>query len=407
LGGFLSGRVGRRLSIKKILTLAAVLAVLLVSSACSSADEGKGGEEDVIAGASKQRSPDPAPKRTGTDGEIGDSVEAGVLSFRIFEVRAKDRIYAISGPGKKPVTRGNISSEYVAIDYLVQNISGSPLTTGAKATLLDEQGNSYNQDSSIEPPSGGTDGMELGTAQTRASTMFFRVPNGIIPAALEIKTAGGGAGVDLLERDLENVPPDDYLRVYHLYFNEQAYEEAYEMFDPASVQNITLGEWLAFYEPLWGKRYVSLDGLIPLSEGSDRATFQMTRTFYDADGDIVADPEVNPSVTQEIVEVDGKWMLVMRDDLVSDIIAVIGPDETPEPETKAPEPEKEDPERTEPPSTVLETTQQAEATRSAAPARDYDCEDFETQEEAQFYLAPGDPYRLDEDGNGVACETLP
>ncbi|MBA2781797.1 MAG: excalibur calcium-binding domain-containing protein [Rubrobacteraceae bacterium] len=179
------------------------------------------------------------------------------------------------------------------------------------------------------------------------------------------------------------------------------------MFDPASVQNITLGEWLAFYEPLWGKRYVSLDGLIPLSEGSDRATFQMTRTFYDADGDIVADPEVNPSVTQEIVEVDGKWMLVMRDDLVSDIIAVIGPDETPEPETKAPEPEKEDPERTEPPSTVLETTQQAEATRSAAPARDYDCEDFETQEEAQFYLAPGDPYRLDEDGNGVACETLP
>jgi len=407
LGGFLSGRVGRRLSIKKILTLAAVLAVLLVSSACSSADEGKGGEEDVIAGASKQRSPDPAPKRTGTDGEIGDSVEAGVLSFRIFEVRAKDRIYAISGPGKKPVTRGNISSEYVAIDYLVQNISGSPLTTGAKATLLDEQGNSYNQDSSIEPPSGGTDGMELGTAQTRASTMFFRVPNGIIPAALEIKTAGGGAGVDLLERDLENVPPDDYLRVYHLYFNEQAYEEAYEMFDPASVQNITLGEWLAFYEPLWGKRYVSLDGLIPLSEGSDRATFQMTRTFYDADGDIVADPEVNPSVTQEIVEVDGKWMLVMRDDLVSDIIAVIGPDETPEPETKAPEPEKEDPERTEPPSTVLETTQQTEATRSAAPARDYDCEDFETQEEAQFYLAPGDPYRLDEDGNGVACETLP
>ncbi len=406
LGGLLSSRVGRRPSIKKILTLAAVLAVLLVSSACSSGDKGKG-EEDVIAGASKQNTPDPAPKQMETDGEIGDSVEAGVLSFRIFEVRAKDRIYAMSGPGKKPVTRGNISSEYVAIDYLVQNLSGSPLTTGAKATLLDEQGNSYNQDTSIEPPSGGPDGMELGTAQTKASTMFFRVPNGIIPATLEIKTAGGGAGVDLLERDLENVPPDDYLRVYHLYFNEQAYEEAYEMFDPASVQSITLGEWLAFYEPLWGKRYVSLDGLIPLSQGTDRATFQMTRTFYDADGDIVADPEVNPSVTQEIVEIDGKWMLVMRDDLVSDIIAVIGPDETPEPETKAPEPEKEDPERTQPTSTVLETTQQTEDTRSAAPARDYDCEDFETQEEAQFYLARGDPYRLDEDGNGVACETLP
>jgi Excalibur calcium-binding domain len=95
----------------------------------------------------------------------------------------------------------------------------------------------------------------------------------------------------------------------------------------------------------------------------------------------------------------------MRDDLVFDIIAVIGPDETPEPE--ATEPEKTAPERTQPPSTVLETTEQTEATGSAAPARDYECDDFESQEEAQLYLAPGDPYRLDEDGNGVACETLP
>jgi uncharacterized protein DUF4352 len=374
---------------------------------------GKGGEDDVIAGASKQRTPSPAPKQTEIDGEIGDSVEAGVLSFRIFEVRAQDRIYAMSGPGKRPITRGNISSEYVAIDFLVQNLSGSPLTTGAKATLLDDQGNSYGQDTSIASPSGGTDGMELGTAQTMASTIFFEVPNGIIPATLEIKTsAGDEASFDLLERNMENVPPDDYLRVYHLYFNEQAYEEAYEMFDPASVQNITLGEWLSFYEPLWGKRYVSLDNLRPLSEGSLRTTFRMTRTFYDADGDIVADPEVNPSVTQEMVEVDGEWKLVMRDDLVSDITAVIGPDENtetkdPKPEKRDPEPEKRDPERSRTPSTVPESTEQTEATRSADPVGDYDCDDFETQQEAQLYLAPGDPYQLDEDGNGVACETLP
>jgi hypothetical protein len=351
-----------------------LLLALVVSSACSPGDEGQSGERDVIAGASKQRSPAPAPKQTETDGELGDGVEAGGLSFRIFEVRAKDRIYAISWPGKKPVSRGNISSEYVAIDYLAKNVSGSPLTTRAKATLLDDQGNSYRQDKSIEPPSGGTDGMELGTAQTKASTMFFEVPNGIIPATLEIEASGGEARFDLLERDVERVPPEDYLRVYHLYFNEQAYEEAYEMFDPASVQNITLGEWLSFYEPLWGKRYVSLDNLTVLSEGSGRAVFQMTRTFYDADGDIVADPEINPSVTQEMVEVDREWKLVMRDDLVSDIIAVIGPDETPEP--KAPEPEKKAPERTQPPSTVPETTEPSEATRSAAPIRDYDCDDF-------------------------------
>jgi hypothetical protein len=249
--------------------------------------------------------------------------------------------------------------------------------------------------------------MELGTAQTKASTMFFKVPNGIIPETLEIKTSGGEARVDLLESNMENVPPDDYLRVYHLYFNEQAYEEAYEMFDPDTVQGITLGEWLSFYEPLWGKRYVSLDGLRPLSGDSDRATFQMTRTFYDADGDIVADPEVNPSVTQEMVEEDGEWKLVMRDDLVSDIIAVTGPEETPEPEPKHSEPEAKDHERTQPPSAGPETTEQTEATRSTAPARDYDCEDFKTQEEAQLYLAPGDPYHLDEDGNGLACETLP
>ena len=355
----------------------------------------------MIAGASKERTPDPAPKQEETDGEIGDGVKAGNLDFRIFEVRSKDRIYAMSGPGADPVTRGNISSEYVAIDYLVKNISGSPMTTGAKATLFDEQGNSYKQDTSIEPPSGGTDGMELGTTQTRASTIFFRVPNGIIPETLEIKTRGGEARFDLLDRDIGKVPPEDYLRVYHLYFNEQAYEEAYEMFDPATVQGITLGEWLSFYEPQWGNRYVSLDDLRPLSEDSDRATFQMTRTFYDADGDIVADPEVNPSVTQEMVEVDGEWKLVMRDDLVSDIIAVIGPDATPE--KKAPEPEKRTPETTE----QTEATERTEATRSAVPVRDYDCEDFETQEEAQLYLAPGDPYGLDEDGNGLACETLP
>jgi hypothetical protein len=382
-----------------------LLLALVVSSACSPGDEGQSGERDVIAGASKQRSPAPAPKQTETDGELGDGVEAGGLSFRIFEVRAKDRIYAISWPGKKPVSRGNISSEYVAIDYLAKNVSGSPLTTRAKATLLDDQGNSYRQDKSIEPPSGGTDGMELGTAQTKASTIFFEVPNGIIPATLQIKASDDEARFDLLERDMERVPPEDYLRVYHLYFNERAYEEAYEMFDPASVQNITLGEWLSFYELLWGKRYVSLDNLTPLSESSGLAVFQMTRTFYDADGDVVADPEFNPSVTQEMVEVDGEWKVVMRDDLVSDIIAVIGPDETPEPTT--PEPEKKAPESTQPPSTLPETTEPAEATRSAAPARDYDCDDFESQEEAQLYLAPGDPYGLDEDGNGVACETLP
>lgn len=42
-----------------------------------------------------------------------------------------------------------------------------------------------------------------------------------------------------------------------------------------------------------------------------------------------------------------------------------------------------------------------------AQALDYDCADFANQAEAQEYLLPGDPYRLDGDGDGVACEDLP
>ena len=45
-----------------------------------------------------------------------------------------------------------------------------------------------------------------------------------------------------------------------------------------------------------------------------------------------------------------------------------------------------------------------------AAARDYDCGDFSTQAEAQRVYedaGPGDPYRLDRDHDGVACETLP
>lgn len=40
---------------------------------------------------------------------------------------------------------------------------------------------------------------------------------------------------------------------------------------------------------------------------------------------------------------------------------------------------------------------------------DYNCGNFDTQEQAQYVLeeTSGDPHRLDADGDGVACETLP
>jgi hypothetical protein len=192
------------------------------------------------------------------------------------------------------------------------------------------------------------------------------------------------------------VPPDDYLRVYHLYLNEQAYEEAYEMFDPSSVQDITLGEWLSFWEPRWGKQYVTLDDLTPVYTSPSTSTFQVTRTFYDRDGDVASDPQIDPSATQEMVKDDGEWKLEMDNDLAYDIIAVIGPDETPVPEATSQE------------ATSQESTSQENTSPESTTTPDlYDCADFQTQEEAQYYLVPGDPYVLDPDGNGLACEFLP
>jgi hypothetical protein len=48
--------------------------------------------------------------------------------------------------------------------------------------------------------------------------------------------------------------------------------------------------------------------------------------------------------------------------------------------------------------------------QSAAPAPstgDVDCSDFSSSAEAQGYLLPGDPYRLDADNDGQACDSLP
>jgi hypothetical protein len=47
------------------------------------------------------------------------------------------------------------------------------------------------------------------------------------------------------------------------------------------------------------------------------------------------------------------------------------------------------------------------APTAAAHRRDYDCSDFATQAEAEEYLLPGDPYNLDADGDGIACEDNP
>jgi len=56
--------------------------------------------------------------------------------------------------------------------------------------------------------------------------------------------------------------------------------------------------------------------------------------------------------------------------------------------------------------TLVATAALAQAP-SAAQAVDYDCADFANQAEAQEYAGNGDPYGLDGDDDGVACEDLP
>lgn len=48
-----------------------------------------------------------------------------------------------------------------------------------------------------------------------------------------------------------------------------------------------------------------------------------------------------------------------------------------------------------------------QAPSASAHRRDYDCADFANQAQAEEYLLPGDPYNLDADGDGIACEDLP
>jgi hypothetical protein len=56
--------------------------------------------------------------------------------------------------------------------------------------------------------------------------------------------------------------------------------------------------------------------------------------------------------------------------------------------------------------TLLATAALAQAPKQAQ-ARDYDCADFANQAEAQEYAGNGDPYGLDGDNDGIACEDLP
>ncbi|MDQ3317823.1 MAG: excalibur calcium-binding domain-containing protein, partial [Actinomycetota bacterium] len=309
-------------------------------------------------------------------------------------------------PGQRVGVEDSGSGEFVAVDFVAQNDSGSRVTVRPEAILGDDSGAAHRPDGSVRAPNLVDGGMELGAGQKRASTLFFDVPNGTTPERLGVLVSEAEAKIDLLSDEQDRVPPDEYLRVYHLYFAQKAYEEAYEMYDPATTQDITQGDWLSFYEPLWGSRYIGLDSLTRVFVADDEASFEMDRTFFDRDGEPVGDPVLNAPVLQDMVRSDGAWKLVMGQDLISEIAAEVPQFDPP---TDPEEPETTASDTTVPETTASETTvsEPAVPETTASPAGDYSCADFRTQEEAQSYLTPGDPYVLDPDGNGLACEELP
>jgi hypothetical protein len=380
---------------KRSLMLIVVLVVSTIGMACSSeegsqrdGDERSGSKDRVVNAPAQATVATPEQMTAQQETEavgLGEVVEVGNLRIRTFDVRSEDTVHYMTGPGEPAAFRDSFSGEYVVIDYVAENASGDHLTTELEARLDDVQGNSYSHDDSIEPPGDGTHGMGLNSGQKKASTLFFDVPGGTTPKQLAIGSSGEEARIDLTRSERGEVPSEDYLYVYHLYFNERAYEEAYGMLDPASTQGVTLGDWLRFYEPLWGERYISLDTVGRISEGTDHATYEIDRTFYDADGSPLSDPALNAPVTQEMVKDGDEWKLVMRQDLVEDILSA----------TASPT-----------------ATATAEPTVSESDVQEgdlFDCSDFSTQLEAQAMLEadPSDPYGLDGDGDGSACEDLP
>ena len=411
--------------LEKYFALACLLALLLAVAACSGQVETNAPKKE--AQRQEQNRPEGGQAREAdpvlrlldseeADGAIGERVDIGAVSLRIFAVRSEDIVYFAPGPGQGVGVKDSGSGEFLAVDFVAQNDSESGVTVRLQSILGDDSGASHRPDGSVRVPNLLDGAMELKPGQKRASTLFFDVPNGTTPERLGLIVSGEGARVDLLSDRRELVPPDDYLRVYHLYFAQKAYEEAYEMYDPATTQDITQGDWLTFYEPLWENgRYIGLDGLTRVFVAEDEASFEMDRTFYDRDGEPVADPALNAPVLQEMVRSEGAWRLVMGKDLISAIAAEVPefdlPSETEEPdpddsETTAPEataPETGIPEETAPEPTPEPTVPET----AASVAGDYRCADFGTQEEAQTYLTPGDPYVLDPDGDRLACEELP
>lgn len=364
-----------------------VMAVLIWAVACSSEEtsrQDREAQQEPTARIGKETTA--SPETTAQEAEpataVGEEADLGDVSIRVFGTRSEQTAYFYPSPDATPSSR-EASGEYVMVDYVAENGSGGAVEVEPEATLEDEDGDSHKLDDSIEPPTDDADGTEIGPGERLSSTLFFDVPSGADPEALTLSLSGEEARIDLTDEGRGEIPPSDYLQVYHLYFNERAYEEIYEMIEPSSTQGITLGEWLDYFEPLWGEWYLGLDSLDRISEGEDSVAYDMTRTFYEP-GEV----ETPNTVTQEMVRDGDEWKLVLREDQASDILAAQVSERTVAEETiSVPEP-----------TTDVTVGCGDFVTINGEPSQ------WQAQQFFDFQATPEQRAILDPDGNGFACD---
>ena len=254
-------------------------------------------------------------------------------------------------------------------------------------------------------------------------------------------------------------PPEDVLALQYEYINNGDFEEAYSLFAEQSRREVSLAQYRAFFED--NAPYSVTDySFVPVRVRGDSASVDAEFTVTSASG------VERLERTQEFVCERGEWRVVMRPEQVAVFTADEGDadaDSTREPVTSTEDLDCDDfdyqedaqatyeqdtsdphgldgppgegysgeqgeacedlpnrvatqsparqsqssrprPEAAPTPSPAPATRPQAAA--PAAPTGDVDCSDFSSSAEAQGYLLPGDPYGLDADNDGQACDSL-
>ena len=254
-------------------------------------------------------------------------------------------------------------------------------------------------------------------------------------------------------------PPEDVLALQYEYINSSDFEGAYLLFAQQSRREVSLAQYRAFFED--NAPYSVTDySFSPARVRGDSASVDAEFTVTSASG------IERLERTQEFVCEREDWRVVMRPEQVAVFTEAeddTGTDSTPDPVTSTRDLDCDDFDYQEDAQAVYEqdtsdpngldgpigegyTGEQGEACedlpsrittqsparksqspqpqpaavptpspapatppQSAAPATskgDVDCSDFSSSAEAQDYLLPGDPYRLDADNDGQACDNL-